>query len=267
MIYELDPDDFGRIASIVEDRKQFIPIRAVMESRYPGRIFVDSVAAPRTVYIWCYHRWAYVIGDAGNGPFVRELPGLLCDVIVPQSAAMNINWHEIYAPNAAPWMAALEAALARFRPQLHFENASTFDPDAYARLRRPIVVPTQRRIEWMEPPVAPDGLPGWPRAGARFKQRLKFGFGLVTGNTIIAYCGSSGFISGRTFMVEVDTFDPKDRLRGHATLVTTALLDHCIEEGYEPVWETTETNVGSQRIAEKLGFSQCESYPVYRFEF
>ncbi len=136
-------------------------------------------------------------------------------------------------------------------------------------------MPPQRRIEWLEMPALPHSIrqgetpQDGPEETAQLrsvKQRLKFGFGLVSDYSLLAYCGSTGFFSGNEFMLEVDTFDPVDRRHGFAMLVCTAMLDYCIEHGYAPVWETPETNIGSQRVAEKLGFTKQEIYPVFSFE-
>ena len=68
-------------------------------------------------------------------------------------------------------------------------------------------------------------------------------------------------------MIDVDTFDKSDRDKGYATAAGVALLDHCLESGLNPLWETTEDNIASQRLAEKLGFIKNEKYPVYAIEF
>lgn len=265
MLCELDPDEFTRIRHLVPTKRQFIPIHAVIEHVYPGRIFVDSAAEPRGAYIWCYGRWAYVLGNVRNHSFLSMLAELLRVVILPQSMAMGMETHEIYSPNSTRWMAALETTLKPFHPHIHYESVFILDPDRFQERHHEITLPAQRRIEWMEMPVAPAGLPGWPRAGQRFRQRLKFGFGLVTGSTLLAYCGSNGFIANNEFMVEVDTFDHRDRRRGYATLVATALIDYCLNAGYCPVWETAATNIASQHIADNFGFQRVESYPVFAF--
>ncbi len=46
-----------------------------------------------------------------------------------------------------------------------------------------------------------------------------------------------------------------------------ALLDHCLARNLTPLRETTEDNIASRRLAEKLGFVEKESYPVYVIAF
>jgi RimJ/RimL family protein N-acetyltransferase len=68
-------------------------------------------------------------------------------------------------------------------------------------------------------------------------------------------------------MIDVVTYQKDDRGKGLATAATVALLDYCLERKLVPLWETTEDNVASQRLAEKLGFIKHETYPVYAIEF
>jgi RimJ/RimL family protein N-acetyltransferase len=68
-------------------------------------------------------------------------------------------------------------------------------------------------------------------------------------------------------MIDVVTPDSKHRGKGYATAAAVGLLDHCLQEKLEPLWETTEDNLASQRLAGKLGFVEHQRYPVYAIEF
>jgi RimJ/RimL family protein N-acetyltransferase len=98
---------------------------------------------------------------------------------------------------------------------------------------------------------------------AELVRRTSFGYQLIDGKRVVAVCNSFGFEAGSEFMVEVETHREEDRGKGYATLVATALIDHALERGLSPLWETTEDNIPSQRLARRLGFVQVESYPVY----
>ena len=68
-------------------------------------------------------------------------------------------------------------------------------------------------------------------------------------------------------MIDIETFQEKERCKGYATAVGKALIDYCLEKRYIPLWETTLDNIPSQKVAKKLGFVENESYPVYAIEF
>ena len=64
-------------------------------------------------------------------------------------------------------------------------------------------------------------------------------------------------------MVAVGTPAAEDRQKGYATPVATRLIDLTLERKLQPLWETTEDNTASQRLASKLGLVERETYPVY----
>lgn len=78
-------------------------------------------------------------------------------------------------------------------------------------------------------------------------------------------CRDNGLRVDREYFVDVDTFDPSERQKGYATLAAETLIRHTLENGYSPLWETTEANLASRGLADKLGFDPHEMYPVYAF--
>jgi RimJ/RimL family protein N-acetyltransferase len=56
----------------------------------------------------------------------------------------------------------------------------------------------------------------------------------------------------------------RHRGRGHAVRACAALLDYCLDHGYEPIWSCSLTNRGSHRLAERLGFVPTLQVPYYR---
>ncbi len=84
---------------------------------------------------------------------------------------------------------------------------------------------------------------------------------------VIAQCRSNGFAVGDEFMIDIVTLDPNDRGRGFATAAAVGMLDYCFNKDLIPLWETTEDNAASRRLAEKLGFIEHETYPVHAIEF
>ena len=68
-------------------------------------------------------------------------------------------------------------------------------------------------------------------------------------------------------MIDVITFDKLERGKGYAIAASVGLLDYCLGKALHPLWETTEDNTASRRLAEKLGFVEKETYPVYAIEF
>jgi hypothetical protein len=51
---------------------------------------------------------------------------------------------------------------------------------------------------------------------------------------------------------------------GFAEYTCSALIDYCIENNYEPVWACHLENIGSYKLAQKIGFTPSALIPYYR---
>jgi len=51
MKVELNPPEFFKAGCLFNGLKQYTPVHSVIESNFPGRIFVDSKTDPRTALV------------------------------------------------------------------------------------------------------------------------------------------------------------------------------------------------------------------------
>jgi RimJ/RimL family protein N-acetyltransferase len=177
------------------------------------------------------------------------------------------NWFEIYAPNTAEWVQTLESCLGDFDSSRHFESVFIWDKQKYLGFREGYSLPTEAVIEQVDVPVLPARAREASFVPEDFQGRSAIGCRLRLGDRVVAQCRSNGFAVGDEFMIDVETFGDDDRGKGYATAAGVALLDHCLKNGLVPLWETTEDNTASRRLAIKLGFVEDETYPVYAIEF
>jgi RimJ/RimL family protein N-acetyltransferase len=56
------------------------------------------------------------------------------------------------------------------------------------------------------------------------------------------------------------------RGKGFAMHTCAALIDYCLENGYEPVWSCRLENTGSYLLAQKLGFVPVHYHPFYKVD-
>jgi len=267
MIHELEPSDFSNVTHLFQGHKQYVPVFSVIDRNFPGRVFVDEKDSPDTALVWAVSRWAYIDGDPTNPWFNSSFAELIQDVIIPSSVQMGMNWFELYTPDSLEWMTAIETGLSSYKPEKHHETVFTFDEQEYLALRNAYTLPSGSRIERVETPILPQRARDAPFVAEEFKTRTSFGFRLIRDQKVISICRSNGLASGNEFMIDVETFDEKERSKGYATAVGRALLDYCLEHGYIPLWETTSDNIPSRKVARRLGFVEHESYPVYAIEF
>lgn len=63
---------------------------------------------------------------------------------------------------------------------------------------------------------------------------------------------------------ELDVFVHENyRQKGYATMVCTKLIEHLLQEGYEPDWSCWHHKQASINLALKLGFKERLKHPVY----
>jgi len=267
LIHELEFEKFGIVKSLFEGHKQYLPVLAIIEGNFPGRVFVDDLSDPSTTLVWAVSRWAYIEGDPGNPEFSQSIGKLLQGTIVPDSLRINQHWFELYARNSEDWIATVENWLEKFGSIKHYETVYRWDRDKYRRFRRGYIFPVGAATQRADIPILRSSLPPAPFIAKRFLARRSISYRVMVQDRVVSQCRSNGFSVGPEFMIDVETFGEDDRGKGYATAAGVALLDHCRETGLVPLWETTEHNTASQRLAEKLGFVTDETYPVYAIEF
>jgi len=265
MIHELDAPRYERVAPIFGKSKQFVPVHAVLQGRFPGKVYVDDPDAPRSAVVWALTRWAYIGGEARNQPFNRDLPGLITNTLFPLSLQLQFRWFELYAPPSKDWEATIEQALAALRPEKHYESTFELDQRRFRSTRTQPRAPEGMELRGAELPVLPADIPSVPFIPSRMATRTAYGFRLMEGAREVAVCRSNGLATADEFMIDVETH-AQYRGRGHAMLVATAFIDHVLDRELRPLWETTEDNTASRRLASRLGFQERETYPVYAFQ-
>ncbi len=90
------------------------------------------------------------------------------------------------------------------------------------------------------------------------------GFSLIKGNEWIATAFSS-FIHEDQIDLGMET-KAEYRKQGYAQYVCARLIDHCLENGYEPLWACSSENLGSYYLAQKLGFEPVRYLPYYELK-
>jgi hypothetical protein len=266
MFKELKPPEYVKVACLFEAKKQYTPVYAVINGDFPGRVFVDNTAEPKIAIVWAISRWAYIEGDFENPIFNSSLNDLIRRIIILDSLKMNMSWFELYASNSSKHKKELKRSLKTFNSTMHFESVYVWDKSKYESFRSCYSFPKGLTIEIINIPLLPSN--AYDTFIAKdFRSRTAVGFRLKLGDRVVAQCRSNGFTNGNEFMIDVDTFDKNDRGKGYATAAGVALLNYCIENNLKPLWETTEDNIASQRLANKFGFIKNETYPVFAIEF
>ena len=88
------------------------------------------------------------------------------------------------------------------------------------------------------------------------------GFSLLYKNKL-ATTAYSAFIIEDKLEIGIETIE-EYRGKGFAQYTCAALIDYCITNNYEPVWSCRLENIGSYKLAIKLGFEPTRKLPFYR---
>jgi hypothetical protein len=261
------PDSlYSRVAPIFGGRKQYVPVHAVLQGNFPGLVWVDDLQHPRTALVWALTRWAYLAGDPRSRRFLAGLEGFVADVVRPLADAMHQRWFELYAHPSPQWEVAVEAALMGMGAYRHYETTSKLDRVAFESSSAGARVPTGMVLRRVEFPVVSEAVAKLPFVPDGPAGRLAPGFELLQGGRAVSVCRSNGLRADEQLMLDVATASPRDRHKGFAAVVSRAMIAHALAQGLEPLWETTEDNTASRRLADRLGYQEQERYPVYAVE-
>jgi len=72
----------------------------------------------------------------------------------------------------------------------------------------------------------------------------------------------SSFISNDMIDVGIET-DQNFRGQGLGVYPAAAMIMYCLENGFNPIWGTNFDNIGSRRVANKLGYEEDFYHPFY----
>ena len=93
------------------------------------------------------------------------------------------------------------------------------------------------------------------------EQYLSIGRGMVITKDSMIVAGASSYTRyNEGIEIEVDTV-PEERRKHLATIVCSALILNCLEEGLYPSWDAQ--NMNSVRLAESLGYEYDHEYIAY----
>ncbi|MCP4706278.1 MAG: GNAT family N-acetyltransferase [candidate division Zixibacteria bacterium] len=268
MIEELKHSEFKKVTDIFIPNNQHLPVFSIINGNHPGRIFVDNKNNPKTAIAWATGRWAYIDGCSNNTDFNRSLLKFINETIISDSKnKLKMDWFELYTCGVPEWEEIISKTVKEFDSSKHFESVYIWDKTKFSNYREYYKFPVNLTVKKNNFRLLSEKAQRSSLVPKRFKTKTTYGFSVLSKEEELAHCRSTGFEVDNKFMINVITHDANQRKKGYAEMASVALLDFCIENKLIPLWETTEDNIGSQRLAKKLGFVKDQTYPVYAIEF
>lgn len=247
--------------------------RAVAERVVDGKVFVDDLENPQSFYLVHPYGMSLLFGDSGNEKFNLAFK----EYALNENHNRNlIEWMQVFP---AEWDAVLldllsdklvssaaESTMANaieLSVRVNFKfNQDKFlsskrtdrDADRHIEIRRT----DKDAFAEMTGAVVP--LHFWNSAQDFIDKGVAFSL-YCDGK--LASTAFSAYVNDDKLELGIETYD-EFKGKGLAYKVCSALIDYCIENGLEPVWACRKDNVGSYRLAQKLGFENVKEISYYR---
>lgn len=246
---------------------------AVIEQKINGKIFVDNTDKPQTCYIIHPYCMTLLLGNSENGEFNKCFK----DYALNSNNIRKTNeWMQAF-PNS--WDNVLPElfgnklikssentrheykGLIELNTRVNFE----FSEKDFLRFKTPVIdndikiIRTDRQVfREMPGSVVPSYF--WETEDDFLNNGV--GFSLFYKNKLASTAYSS-CINKTQLELGIETV-PEFRNNGFAKYVCQALIEYCIENNYEPIWACRLENIGSYKLAQKVGFKPTIELPYYR---
>jgi len=247
--------------------------RAVAEKKVDGKIYVDDVSDPKTFYILHPYGISLLLGASGNKDFNQSFRDYALNTNRSRNEhewmqAFPEKWHEVLSDlfdgsmvKSSEKVKSDKTNIIELNTRVNFK----FNKDKYL-FTKPLyrqngisIVRTDLEIfKNMKGAVVPFRF--WDNAEDFYKNGVGFSV-YYEGN--LASTAYSAFIFDNILELGIETM-PEFRGKGLAGKSCSALIDYCLQNGYEPVWSCRFENTASYNLAQKLGFEIIKKFPFYR---
>ena len=251
---------------------------SVLEGIVEGCVYVDNPVTPASFYVKHPYGMALLYGESSNEDFYKELTSYLLNL---DSSRRQLEYLQVYPPTLYKKMDDLlaknimkrdpEGAYLPPSPEetdkiLEYQRINfILQKDKYALFKKilihhelNIVLTSEDIFNQLEGSVVPKSF--W-NSYCDFC-RYGVGFTLLADSGIPASTAFASFVVNHQLEIGIET-DVNYRGCGFAARVCASLIDYCLEHGLEPVWSCNSGNIGSRRLAQKLGFEEQKRIPYY----
>jgi len=272
---ELKPESYNIVDFLIKDVPlNIVFAKLVVVQRVEGRVFVDNAANPGVCLVVHKYGMSFLCGNCNNDFFNQKLVGFLKNDQVNNYSA---KWLFAYPEN---WENKLSLLLGSDLIKL-----TDIDENSVQELKKDHIIKTVRVNFKFNPDLfkiklaIPGGfklkridsrlydemsgsiIPQYFWNGKKDFLKNGIGFSLTNNDRIVSTCFSS-FIYGNKLEFGIETAEGF-RKQGYAVFPAAALVEHCLFKKLEPLWACRKENIGSVKIAQKLGFIPHSFLPYY----
>ncbi|MGD8506572.1 MAG: GNAT family N-acetyltransferase [Candidatus Bathyarchaeota archaeon] len=268
MIFRLHENDYTKVRPLFNELEYNLITSAVIERTSPGRIYVDSVADPRTAFM-CTVEGYYLAGRENNNEFDTSLNKLIFekiftgDTVRKNETDIAIGFYPDSWKDMMPIIFRGRLPLTTSRRHYvctelkndwknHIPNGFRVQRIDEKLLKSPDLAIPEHLTDWVEI--------NWGST-SDFMQK-GFGFCMLHDKKIVSW-SLTDCVSGNACEIGIHTREDYRR-QGLATLTVAATVDYCLSNSFRFVgWHCEEYNLPSIRVAEKVGFKLERKYTQY----
>jgi len=247
--------------------------RTVVEKKVIGSVYVDNVENPKTYYIKHPYGMSLLFGETGKDDFNSNFIDYALNTFRIRD---NDEWLQAFPDSWNKMISDLfgnnlikskdnigndnnRKIEENTRVNFKFNKKKYLDFKFRSSNKEYNIVRTDKEMyENMHGSVVPKYF--WKDAGQFFDYGI--GFSLIYENRV-ASTAYSAFIHDDQLELGIETVE-SCRGKGFAIQTCSALIDYCLDNNYEPVWACRLENIGSYKLAQKLGFEPTIYIPFYR---
>jgi RimJ/RimL family protein N-acetyltransferase len=272
MIQELEKTDYLKVRHLFSEREYVNSFRSHLE-RTPvaKRVLVDNTEEPQTAVIIVPPR-VFLGGKADNMKFNEGFRKYIEEILIPEYKKLKYTEVDFYIGNEQ-WekniLDIIEGSFLYDRyyyeiKELRNVNWRSLIPEGYsiAPVNLNLLENTHlKNYDWLEEEI----LENWEPLEEGLQENR--GFYLVKDEEeIVAWCTSEYLTESNDIEVGIATRNEYQK-KGFATIVGSATAEYCIPKYSSVGWHCGQTNVGSWKTAEKIGFERILEYKKASYIF
>ena len=269
-IQELPKAHYQKINAIVHRDFLSVQCQTVINMTNPGFILVDNIEEPKTAIV--FHQGEagfYFIGNPNNDEFNNEILPYIKSTLKLKLATMNIESFDFSGDNKI-WNTKFEYLFKE-------TNLWVSEQRIYLSKIESVSVIENKPNDYLIEEITQELIDDDTIENLKFitdevyefwkdwNSFALFGGGLYIkkNNQIIAKCVADG-IAFEMIAVRIETLDSYKR-KGIATNIATEFIKWANVKDKKIYWECAGENVGSIKVAEKIGLSLHQVYNLYGF--
>lgn len=270
VLYQLSPDYYSLAQPLFADERHLAVISA-LAGESPAELYVDDPQMPQAALLILWNDHIFLAGNPDKAA-VQALTALLAERYMPQGSGQEPSDCSIaYIPSS--WEGPLASAFAGiesfqaerqyFSIHLNQPVPPPVLPEGFVLRRVNAALVTESSLIGHHD-LLEEMLSEAPSVEAFLRHR--FGFCLQYGQELVGWCLSE-YNHNQQCELGIATA-PAFQRRGLATATARATMAQAQSQGIMTIgWHCWKKNIPSSNLAQKLGFTLVEDYPVWRCRF